>query len=132
MSDLKTQPTASEGPVIINRGRGPEIKGTRITVFDILDYTTRNWEHADIAELFRLSLHQVQEAVRYIESHTEELMPQYQEMLDRDARGNPPEIQAKLDGIVAEGRARRAAAKARQNREAETSLETAGDGNRGG
>ena len=24
--------------VIINRGRGPEIKGTRITVYDVLEY----------------------------------------------------------------------------------------------
>lgn len=85
--------------IIIDRGRGPEIKGTRITVFDILDYTTRDWKHADIAELFRLSLEQVRAAVDYIGEHEKELMPQYQEMLDRDARGNPPEVQAKLDAI---------------------------------
>ena len=25
-------------PKIINRGRGPEIEGTRITVYDVLEY----------------------------------------------------------------------------------------------
>ena len=91
-------PTTTDA-VIINRGRGPEIAGTRITVYDILDYTTKDWEQSAIADLFRLSLEQVAAAVDYIEAHEDELMPKYQEMLARDAAGNPPEIQAKLDAI---------------------------------
>ncbi len=36
-------------------------------------------------------------AVRYIEEHRDEVMADYQRILDRDARGNPPKLQAKLD-----------------------------------
>ena len=32
---------------IINRGRGPEIEGTRITVYDVLEYYDDGW-HRDI------------------------------------------------------------------------------------
>lgn len=89
----------SSDSIIINRGRGPEIAGTRITVFDIMDYTSEDWDHEEIAELFRLSVDQVAAAVEYIEQHEDELLPQYLKMLVRDMRGNPPEIQAKLDAI---------------------------------
>ena len=82
---------------IIDRGRGPEIAGTRITVYDILDYTTIGWHHTAIAAWLRISSRQVQEAIRYIEDHKDQIMRTYHEMLDRDARGNAPELQAKLD-----------------------------------
>jgi uncharacterized protein (DUF433 family) len=95
---------ASEGtPMaeIIDRGRGPEIAGTRITVYDILDYYLKNWHHTAIAATLRISSAQVKAAIAYIEQHKEEVMANYQEILDRCARGNPPELQAKLDAIDA-------------------------------
>jgi uncharacterized protein (DUF433 family) len=84
-------------PSIIDRGRGPEIAGTRITVFDILEYATSGWHQAEIAVQLRLSTEQVLAALRYIEEHKDSLIPEYQEMVARDARGNPAELQAKLD-----------------------------------
>jgi len=84
-------------PAIIDRGRGPEIAGTRITVYDILDYTSINWHPNSIAILFHLSTEEVLCAIRYIEEHKGEVMAEYQEILERCARGNPPELQAKLD-----------------------------------
>jgi uncharacterized protein (DUF433 family) len=86
-------------PEIINRGRGPEIEGTRITVYDILDYTEDGWHHTAIAAWLRLSSAQVLAAIRYIEEHKDEVMANYRKILERCARGNPPEIQAKLDAI---------------------------------
>src|SRR6266508_151760 len=88
--------------VIINRGRGPEIAGTRITVYDVMDYHRQGWHHTLIAATLRLSSAQVLEAIRYIEEHREEVTANYQQILERCARGNPPEIQAKLDKIRAE------------------------------
>jgi uncharacterized protein (DUF433 family) len=82
---------------IIDRGRGPEIAGSRITVYDVLDYHKHGWPAKEIAWLFHLSTAQVEVAIRYIEERRDEVMADYQEMLDRDARGNPPELQAKLD-----------------------------------
>jgi uncharacterized protein (DUF433 family) len=82
---------------IIDRGRGPELEGTRITVYDVLDYHSLGWHRDMIAATLSLSSQQVEIAIRYIEAHRDEVMADYEEMLARDARGNPPELQAKLD-----------------------------------
>jgi len=82
---------------IHDRGRGPEIKGTRITVYDVMDYYKRGRPANWIADLFRLNVEEVQEAIRYIEAHRHEVWIEYQKMLDREARGNPPWVQEKLD-----------------------------------
>jgi uncharacterized protein (DUF433 family) len=84
---------------IIDRGRGPEIEGTRITVYDILDYHKRGWHRDMIADNFDLSSRQVEAAIRYIEEHREEVTADYEKILARHARGNPPELQAKLDAL---------------------------------
>src|SRR5260370_25182899 len=93
-------------PEIINRGRGPEIAGTRITVYDIMDYYTQGWHHTRIAAWLRLSSAEVQAAIRYIEEHKDEVTANYQKILERCARGNPPELHAQLDAISAEAQAR--------------------------
>jgi uncharacterized protein (DUF433 family) len=54
---------------IINRGRGPEIVGTRITIYDVMDYHKHGWRCDQIAALFRLSTHDIQSAIDYIESN---------------------------------------------------------------
>jgi uncharacterized protein (DUF433 family) len=82
---------------IIDRGRGPEVAGTRITVYDVLDYHKHGWHRDMIADTLELSSQQVEAAIRYIEEHRDEVMAEYAEMLARDARVNPPELQAKLD-----------------------------------
>jgi uncharacterized protein (DUF433 family) len=82
---------------IIDRGRGPEIAGTRITVYDILDYHKEGWHRDLIADQFDISSRQVEVAIRYIEEHQDEVMADYEKILARHARGNPPELQAKLD-----------------------------------
>jgi uncharacterized protein (DUF433 family) len=86
---------------IIDRGRGPEIAGTRITVYDILDYTTKGHHHTFIAALLNLSSAQVLAAIQYIEEHKDEVMADYQQILERSARGNPPEVQAKVEALHA-------------------------------
>jgi uncharacterized protein (DUF433 family) len=82
---------------IIKRGRGPEIEGTRITVFDVLEYHTKGWHRDEIAVLFDLSSLQVEAAILYIKEHRDEVMATYDKIMERINRGNPPEIQAKLD-----------------------------------
>jgi uncharacterized protein (DUF433 family) len=106
---------------IIDRGRGPEIAGTRITVFDVLDYLKAGWDAVEIARFFRLSTRQVEAATRYIEENQDEVMAEYRRILDRSARGNPPELQARLDAgrerFLAMVRERRAA-QAQEGRDA--------------
>lgn len=92
-------------PRIIDRGRGPEISGTRITVYDIMDYYREGDHHTLIALELGLSSRQVLAAIKYIEKHKKEVMADYQEILDRCARGNPPELQARLDATHAKWQA---------------------------
>lgn len=84
-------------PRIIDRGRGSEVAGTRITVYNVLDYHKAGWHRDMIADTLSLSSRQVEVAIRYIQEHRDEVMADYEEMLARGARGNPPELQAKLD-----------------------------------
>ncbi len=105
-------------PKIINRGRGPEIEGTRITVYDVLDYHLDGWHRDMIADNFDLGSDEVEAAIRYIDEHREEVMAAYQKMLERDARGNPPELQAKLDALRGTARAKAQELRAAKEREA--------------
>ena len=68
---------------IINRGRGPEIEGTRITVYDVLDYARHGWHRDRIAALFRLSSRDIQAALDYIDQHQDEVTANYQSMRAR-------------------------------------------------
>ncbi len=91
-------PPIEREPAIIERGRGPEIAGTRITVFDVMDYLKHGWHRDRIAMLFRLSSRDVQVAIDYIEAHRSEVDAEYQRILDRHHNYRyPPEVQAKLD-----------------------------------
>jgi uncharacterized protein (DUF433 family) len=82
---------------IIKTGRGPEIAGTRITVYDVIEYYETGWHRDMIAAILSLSSHQVETAIRYIEEHRDEVMASYEKNMERIRRGNPPELQAKLD-----------------------------------
>ncbi|MBL7041268.1 MAG: DUF433 domain-containing protein [Pirellulaceae bacterium] len=84
---------------IIDRGRGPEIEGTRITVYDIWDYAKDNWHRDAIAATLRLSSSQVSAALEYIEDHKDKVLSEYEGILERERRGNPSGLQAKLDSI---------------------------------
>ena len=93
-----TVPPGEREPQIINRGRGPEIAGTRITVFDVMDYLKHNWHRDRIAMLFRLLSRDIQVAIDYIEAHRPEVEVEYQRILDRHRNYKyPPEVQAKVD-----------------------------------
>lgn len=82
---------------IIDRGRGPEIKGTRITVYDVIDYWQEGWRPEQIAGLFRLPLDDVQAAISYIEAHEDEVMTDYRQIRERHTRVQyTPEVERKL------------------------------------
>ncbi len=79
---------------------------------------------ADLAQWYQLEVAQIEMALRYIDEHKEEVVKDYAEIRARHARGNPPEIEAKLKGsraklaaMLAEARQR---AKARENGDART------------
>jgi uncharacterized protein (DUF433 family) len=81
---------------IINRGRGPELEGTRTTVYDVIPYLEAGDSPTYIAVMMGHSTREIQALIDYIEQHREEVMAVHREIEERIARGNPPEIQAKL------------------------------------
>jgi uncharacterized protein (DUF433 family) len=91
---------------IINRGRGPEIAGSRITVYDVLAETRAGATPEELAGWYQLDVAQIHLALRYIEEHKEEVERNWAAIKARHARGNPPEIQAKLDAGRGKARAR--------------------------
>ncbi len=91
---------------IVKTGRGPEIAGTRITVYDVIQYYTAGRHRDMIAGILSLSSDQVDAAIQYIEEHRDEVMASYEKNMERIRRGNPPELQAKLDAIRGTARAR--------------------------
>jgi uncharacterized protein (DUF433 family) len=113
---------------IIERGRGPEIKGTRITVYDICDYERKAWPNERTAAWLKLTVQEVEAARFYIDRHRAEVMAEYQKMLDREKRGNPPEVQAKLDAIA--GTARRKLEEFRRAKAVAPGARDAGDNGR--
>lgn len=81
---------------IVNRGDGPKIEGTRITVYTIFEYLRAGRSRDWIAALLNLSSHQVEAAMDYIREHEASVAADYEEILARIRKGNPPEIEAKL------------------------------------
>jgi uncharacterized protein (DUF433 family) len=75
------------------------ISGTRITVYDLVPYLEANWVHQEIANLLSLSRDHFQAGLRYIEENREAVMAVHREIEERNARGNPPEVLAKLEGV---------------------------------
>lgn len=82
---------------IIDRGRGPELAGTRITVFDILHYHDAGWHVNSIALILGLSSAQVNAALEYVAEHEEQVRAEQRRIQDRIDRGNSPEILAKFE-----------------------------------
>lgn len=93
-------------PRVVDRGDGPKIEGTRITVYTVLDYLhagrTRDW----IAALLHLSSEQVQAAMDYIRDHNTQVNAEYEAIVARIEKGNPAQVEEQL-------RANRAKVKAR-------------------
>ncbi|MBI2877449.1 MAG: DUF433 domain-containing protein [Candidatus Tectomicrobia bacterium] len=112
---------------IIDRGRGPEIEGTRITIYDIVDYWLEGWRYEQIAGLFRLPPDDIQAAIKYIEAHQEEVMANYQQILDRHRNVQyPPEVQEKLAQNRQKFQAKLAEIRARRTTEVENACDHGG------
>jgi len=86
---------------IHDRGRGPELKGTRITVYDIIPYRLRGRGTAEIADILRpgypeITADHFQALFTYMDENRDEVMAVHWKIEERNARGNPPEIEEKL------------------------------------
>ena len=106
------------GAQIIDRGRGPEIAGTRITVYDVMDYLQEGWRSAQMAGVFRLPPDDIQAAMAYIAAHEEAVTTVYRQILARHCQVQyAPEVEAQLARNRQKLQAKRADMRARQQAE---------------
>ena len=84
-------------PPIIDRGRGPEIAGSRITVYDVFAETEAGATPNVLAEWYGLPVEAIHAALTYIEDHQEEVRSRYSEIRERHARGNPSELNPRIE-----------------------------------
>jgi hypothetical protein len=76
-----------------DRGRGPEITGTRVTVYNLLPHFLDPLAtEAYIAGLYDLRPEQVAAARAYVLNNPESIFARHLEIERRIAAGNPPEV----------------------------------------
>ncbi len=79
--------------LIHDRGRGPEIIGTRITVYNLLPhFLDSTITEASIGRLYELTPEQVAAARAYVLSHPDTVLAEHLKIEARMAAGNPPEL----------------------------------------
>lgn len=71
------------------------IAGTRITIWDVFYYLNLGHDPEYVTTVLPLTLEEVQAAMTYIEEHKAHVLMVHQQIEERNARGNPPEIEAK-------------------------------------
>jgi uncharacterized protein (DUF433 family) len=79
---------------IIDRGRGPELEGTRVTVYRVMDYVRAGDSPTQIGEELDLSEEQVRAALEYLNAHRDEVEAEYEAILKRVSQPNPDWIEA--------------------------------------
>ena len=73
--------SSNEQIPIIRTERGLTIAGTRITLYDVMDYVTAQYPPKFIHAMLSLTDEQVNAALSYIETHREEVEAEYQLVL---------------------------------------------------
>ena len=71
----------STSSAVIRTERGLTIAGTRITLYDIMDYLTVGWPAKLIGDRLGLTHEQIDAAIRYIEEHRATVEAEYQQLL---------------------------------------------------
>lgn len=95
---------------IVDRGRGPEIEGTRVTVYRILDFVREGVSSEQTAAELDLTAEQVQAALDYIAANRADVEATYETIVARcsprdpakgDSHASPEEVKRR---ILARGR----------------------------
>lgn len=79
--------------LIHDRGRGPELIGTRITVYNLLpDFLDPSATESYLCRLYQLTPEQVAAARAYVLNNPTTVLARHLEIEARIAVGNPPEV----------------------------------------
>ena len=72
---------SNQQKAIAKTERGLTITGTRITIYDIMDYLTAQYPPQFICSMLSLTDEQLQAALSYIQAHRPEVEAEYQKVL---------------------------------------------------
>lgn len=72
---------ATATPTVVRTERGLSIAGTRITLYDVIDYLTAGWSPDRIRDRLNLSDQQVADVLAYIDTNRAQVDAEYQEVL---------------------------------------------------
>lgn len=68
---------------IVETGRGLTIAGTRITLYDVMDYLKADWPPKLIRDWLNLTDEQISAAMAYIAAHREAVEAEYQQVVEQ-------------------------------------------------
>ena len=71
----------ADNKAVIRTERGLTIAGTRITLYDVMDYLKAGYPRKYVRDAFNLSDEQTDAVMAYIEVHKKEVEAEYREML---------------------------------------------------
>jgi uncharacterized protein (DUF433 family) len=84
--------------IIQDRGRGPEISGTRITVYDLLpSFLDPTVTEEEICRIYDLTPRQVAAARAYVLGNPDTVLAEHLRIEERLAAGNPPEVRERAE-----------------------------------
>ncbi len=84
--------------VIQDRGRGPEIAGTRITVYNLLQsFLDPTVTEEEICRVYDLTARQVAAARAYVLSNPDTVLAEHLKIEERLAAGNPPQVRERAE-----------------------------------
>src|SRR5262245_5039181 len=83
---------------IVDRGRGPQLSTSRITVQDLVPYLQQKYSYEQILEIMPvLTVEEIQVVEGYVRENYNAVMEQDRRIRERNARRkNPPEVDAIL------------------------------------
>ena len=70
-------------PTVVRTSRSLSIAGTRITLYDVMDYVQGGWPPKLIRDRLNLTDQQVTDALAYIVEHRAAVEAEYQQVLDQ-------------------------------------------------
>jgi uncharacterized protein (DUF433 family) len=74
--------TSFSQPTVVRTTKGLSIAGSRLTIYDIMDYITQNWSSGRIQHWFRLSDKQINDIMEYLDQNRFEVEAEYRQVLD--------------------------------------------------
>jgi uncharacterized protein (DUF433 family) len=81
-TDSYSTVTNTAHPTVVRTTKGLSIAGTRLTIYDIMDYITQNWSSGRIQHWFRLSDKQINDIMEYLDQNRFDVETEYRQVLE--------------------------------------------------